>query len=94
VGPNLPAVLLPVMLRRFQSSVRINVGPNLPRRHGGKQAMPMFQSSVRINVGPNSTLLRPRRLWLQFQSSVRINVGPNMDMSEQLAAALASFNPP
>jgi len=38
----------------FQSSVRINVGPNVytdPPWDKGK----MFQSSVRINVGPNGS---------------------------------------
>jgi len=36
----------------FQSSVRINVGPNkeINLRLQGQQ---VFQSSVRINVGPN-----------------------------------------
>ena len=43
---------LPNKTMRFQSSVRINVGPNqnmatIERLHG------KFQSSVRINVGPN-----------------------------------------
>jgi len=61
----------------FQSSVRINVGPNL-------SLIPItshisaFQSSVRINVGPNvySFFLSNIASRL-FQSSVRINVGPN-----------------
>jgi len=36
----------------FQSSVRINVGPNwLKEEHGVGNKV--FQSSVRINVGPN-----------------------------------------
>jgi len=60
----------------FQSSVRINVGPNcglvlsfsVPRA---------FQSSVRINVGPNSRSYHNYFIDGLFQSSVRINVGPN-----------------
>jgi len=37
----------------FQSSVRINVGPNAING-GARRMMMMFQSSVRINVGPNT----------------------------------------
>ena len=49
---------LPNKTMRFQSSVRINVGPNqnmatIERLHG------KFQSSVRINVGPNCVLITP-----------------------------------
>jgi len=67
----------------FQSSVRINVGPNLliPRT----VIMPrLFQSSVRINVGPNRIEAIALAHQSQFQSSVRINVGPNYKMSQQL----------
>jgi len=37
---------------RFQSSVRINVGPNVIIADTGREVV-TFQSSVRINVGPN-----------------------------------------
>jgi len=37
----------------FQSSVRINVGPNLDPFAITVVAWALFQSSVRINVGPN-----------------------------------------
>jgi len=37
----------------FQSSVRINVGPNHIIPISGKDSL-AFQSSVRINVGPNT----------------------------------------
>jgi len=77
VGPN--AVGFVTVLRsalEFQSSVRINVGPNLKKTNGG-DGQNWFQSSVRINVGPNT---RSGFIYLvegKFQSSVRINVGPN-----------------
>ena len=38
--------------RSFQSSVRINVGPNRHLRNRA-ELVAVFQSSVRINVGPN-----------------------------------------
>jgi len=48
-----------LLVRLFQSSVRINVGPNAMRSFaegvGGQ-----FQSSVRINVGPNYDLAREK----------------------------------
>ena len=60
----------------FQSSVRINVGPNVCTPvHATLNAE--FQSSVRINVGPNKWPTRARSALAAFQSSVRINVGPN-----------------
>jgi len=53
VGPNLVCTFDLLSVRTFQSSVRINVGPN-----GAIVALSLavieFQSSVRINVGPNS----------------------------------------
>jgi len=60
----------------FQSSVRINVGPNRERKDGKSQAT-TFQSSVRINVGPNAATRSDTSVPHSFQSSVRINVGPN-----------------
>ncbi len=39
-------------VRSFQSSVRINVGPNKENEDGNSE-FNSFQSSVRINVGPN-----------------------------------------
>ena len=59
MGPN-GCFFLPWGLRTlFQSSVRINVGPNplAPDSPGNRE---MFQSSVRINVGPNPDGGNPR----------------------------------
>jgi len=39
--------------RGFQSSVRINVGPNFFSGADVLRMINEFQSSVRINVGPN-----------------------------------------
>ncbi len=50
----------------FQSSVRINVGPNLARAWPAPDGR-RFQSSVRINVGPNVFILLT--LW-QFNVSI------------------------
>jgi len=53
VGPNISIQQPGDKFWEFQSSVRINVGPNSIT---GKstQGKGMFQSSVRINVGPNA----------------------------------------
>ncbi len=77
----------------FQSSVRINVGPNVPfpphcHYRGG------FQSSVRINVGPNKALAGRTPFLMVFQSSVRINVGPNDEKPTITVELCSSFNPP
>jgi len=52
VGPNTESNSIGCPSKMFQSSVRINVGPNFPVR---RPFLPpgRFQSSVRINVGPN-----------------------------------------
>jgi len=44
----------------FQSSVRINVGPNSLRMPTAPTRVLPFQSSVRINVGPNGKYIRKR----------------------------------
>jgi len=77
----------------FQSSVRINVGPNyghlrcVERRFG-------FQSSVRINVGPNIKWEQAETAVERFQSSVRINVGPNGQRYSYSIGLGSCFNPP
>ena len=52
MGPNgiRPPYWLPE--NQFQSSVRINVGPNVAKAQLSR-VVEQFQSSVRINVGPN-----------------------------------------
>jgi len=52
VGPNGRRVGFCGRVRWFQSSVRINVGPNDMLRQI-EDPIKQFQSSVRINVGPN-----------------------------------------
>jgi len=79
---------------QFQSSVRINVGPN-----GGDLRTALivgggFQSSVRINVGPNKPALRRASTRRGFQSSVRINVGPNFCTVNVVLTDRRCFNPP
>ena len=55
MGPNAVGASLARANFVFQSSVRINVGPNQhTTRYSGVGTW--FQSSVRINVGPNSRL--------------------------------------
>jgi len=53
VGPNLDHKFGKNVLKVFQSSVRINVGPNLGATPFYSLFKLLFQSSVRINVGPN-----------------------------------------
>jgi len=77
----------------FQSSVRINVGPNATKSALLLSEV-LFQSSVRINVGPNDEDEdEEEEMIAMFQSSVRINVGPNKDV-ERIYRVGRSFNPP
>jgi len=52
VGPNYSSLCSACAARSFQSSVRINVGPNIVIALQDAR-LDRFQSSVRINVGPN-----------------------------------------
>jgi len=53
VGPNPTLQAVDDTVQKFQSSVRINVGPNPCDRGDLAPGGMGFQSSVRINVGPN-----------------------------------------
>jgi len=82
VGPNLARQLTEMWKGIvFQSSVRINVGPNSCEVPDFNVYRDLFQSSVRINVGPNNRQGAPKEGARWFQSSVRINVGPNFQVS-------------
>jgi len=56
VGPNGAGKVISDLYEGFQSSVRINVGPN-EGFHAVATREIVFQSSVRINVGPNGGVL-------------------------------------
>jgi len=69
VGPNLADLQQGVGAGQFQSSVRINVGPN-PCEYPVTSHVVVFQSSVRINVGPNA-LIAACDLFLSLVSILR-----------------------
>ncbi len=77
MGPNQGGSTAALAVAMFQSSVRINVGPNSSSGEFRPSSLGMFQSSVRINVGPNRLIAQSEGGKVKFQSSVRINVGPN-----------------
>jgi len=93
VGPNQHTTRIGAPGGGFQSSVRINVGPN-PVPMADQHLPNGFQSSVRINVGPNVLRLTELERPYKFQSSVRINVGPNCMILRGSDNNDESFNPP
>ena len=67
MGPNMRVPTGTADHSAFQSSVRINVGPNRILLMDSNGHF-LFQSSVRINVGPNF------RSWLGHQASSHVSI--------------------